>query len=147
MSEKIGYKPEGYHNVTPYLVVNNASGLIEFMKRVFDAEDAVLMHRPDGSVMHAELSIGDSMLMLADASPDEALTSSQLYVYVEDVDDTYQRALAAGASSKQPPTNHFYGDRSAGVEDPYGIRWGFATRVEIVSPEEMQKRMQAMAQG
>jgi uncharacterized glyoxalase superfamily protein PhnB len=132
--------PDGYHTVTPYLIVRDAAGLIDFLQEAFDAQEAVRMDRPDGSVMHAEVRIGDSMVMLAQADDDEQTTSPMLHLYLDDVDAVYKKALSAGATSLQEPADQFYGDRSAGVEDAFGNQWWLATHVEDVSPEEMQRR-------
>jgi len=139
--------PDEYHSVQPYLVVDGAAELIEFIKGTFDVEDPMRMPRPDGKVGHAEVRIGDSVVMLADSGGQEntAPTRSMLVVYVEDCDKTYQRALEAGGKSIRGPEDQFYGDRSAGVTDAFGNTWWFHTHVEDVSPEEMNKRMEALA--
>jgi PhnB protein len=115
--------PRGYHSVTPYLIVEKAPKLIEFMKKGFNAEGGESMKGPDGRIAHAELKIGDSVVMLADATPKYAPIASQLYVYLESVDKTFKRALDAGATSIQEPTDQFYGDRTAGFRDPTGNFW------------------------
>ena len=139
--------PDGYHSVTPYLVVEGANALIDFAKQAFDAVETYRMPGPGGAVMHAEIRIGDSMVMLADASGAEnPPMPAMMYLYVPDADDYYKRALAAGASSLREPADQFYGDRSAGVEDAFGNKWWLATHVEDVAPEELAKRAQAMAQ-
>jgi uncharacterized glyoxalase superfamily protein PhnB len=142
--------PEGYSAVTPYLVVDGAGRLIEFMKDVLGAEEMMRMPSPDGGVGHAEIRIGDSVVMCADPSGTEMgrVSPAMLYVYVNDVDAAYQRALAAGAQSMREPADQFYGDRSAGVEDAFGNQWWLATHVEDVAPEEMERRMaEAMKAG
>ena len=136
--------PEGYRSVTPYLVVNGAAKVIDFAKAAFGAKELVRMPGPDGRIGHAEIKIGDSMVMIADGSEQHPPTTSFLYLYVPDVDATYQNAIRAGATSDQPPTTQFYGDRNAMLRDSAGNRWGIATHVEEVSPEEMKKRMAAM---
>jgi PhnB protein len=140
--------PDQYHSVQPYLVVDGAQQLIEFLKGTFDVEDRGVMPRPDGKVGHAEVKLGDSIIMLADSGgPNNAKsTSAMVVVYVEDVDKTYQRALEAGAQSIQEPEDQFYGDRSAGVTDAFGNIWYIQTHVEDVSEEEMNRRMQEAAQ-
>lgn len=143
MSPEINFQPKEYHTVTPYLVVENAAGLLEFMKAVFGAEPAVLMNKMDGSVMHAEVPVGDSVIMLSDSNEQNPPIPAMLYVYVEDCDATYQKALAAGAASVRTPRNEFFGDRTANVRDPFGNRWEFATHVEDVSAEQMQSRMES----
>jgi PhnB protein len=135
--------PRGYHSVTPYLIVEGAPKLIEFMKQAFNAEGGESMKGPDGRIAHSELRIGDSVVMLADATPKYAPVASQLYVYLENVDRAFRRALDAGATSVQEPADQFYGDRTAGVRDPTGNFWWIAQRVEEVSPEEMERRMKA----
>lgn len=135
--------PQGYHSVTPYLIVEGAPKLIEFLKRTFNAEEKDRMNGPNGRVAHAEVKIGDSIVMMADSTPENKPNQSQLYIYIDNVDTVYKRALEAGGISVTPPTDQFYGDRSASVKDPMGNIWGIATHVEDVSPEEMQKRMNA----
>jgi len=132
--------PEGYHTVTPYLVVDDAQKLIEFAKRAFDAKVGEEMKREDGTIMHAELHIGDSRIMLGQASEQHKAMPCALYLYVPDTDATYKKALAAGAVSTMEPANQFYGDRNAGVRDQNGITWWIGTHVEDVSPEELKKR-------
>jgi uncharacterized glyoxalase superfamily protein PhnB len=132
--------PEGYHTVTPYLVVDNAQTLIEFAKRAFDATVGEEMKREDGTIMHAELQIGDSRIMLGQANEQHKAMPCALYLYVPDTDATYKKALAAGAVSTMEPANQFYGDRNAGVRDQNGITWWIGTHVEDVSPEELKKR-------
>ncbi len=141
--------PDGYHSVTPYLTVNGAAKLIEFMKDVLGAEEAFRMESPAG-IGHAEMRIGDSMVMLADAAGSATGKEypAMLHVYVEDVDATYRRALAAGCKSTREPADQFYGDRSAGVEDAFGNQWWFATHIEDVPPDEMERRAaEAMQAG
>jgi PhnB protein len=132
--------PEGYHTLTPYLVVTDVPRLIDFLKSAFHAEERERMTRPDGSVMHAEVTIGDSILMMGGAQGDRAPMPACLYVYVADIDAAYARALAAGATSLREPTSQFYGDRTGGVEDPLGNQWWIATHVEDVPPDEMRRR-------
>jgi PhnB protein len=134
--------PEGYHSVTPSLVVNGAAKLIEFAKEAFGAEEAFRMPSPTGEIMHAEIRIGDSVLMLNDAMQ-QSPTASSLFLYVTDVDRVYQRALKAGATSLAEPANMFWGDRMAQVKDQFGNQWSIATHVEDVPPQEMQKRAEA----
>lgn len=141
-------KPKGYHSLTPYLVVEGASRLIEFLEEVFDAEQKELMPAPGNRIGHAELRIGDSVVMLGDAGGPHAPMPAMLYVYVDDVDATYQRALAAGATQVQPVADQFYGDRSGGVKDPCGNLWWIATHIEDVPPDELKRRaQQAMQQS
>jgi len=136
--------PDGYHAVTPYLTVRGAAKVIEFLKKAFGAETVFEpMKRPDGLIMHAELKIGDSRVMLADASEQCQPTQAQLYVYVPNADATYKRAIAAGAISSMTPADMFYGDRSGSVKDPSGNTWFIATHKEDVAPQELAKRAEA----
>jgi PhnB protein len=139
--------PDGYHNVTPYLLVDDADGLIEFIRNVFGAEETMRMPGPGDKVGHAELRIGDSIVMLADASTSETGTpmTAMLMVYVDDCDKTYQHAIEAGATSIREPEDQFYGDRGGGVRDRFGNQWWIHTHVEDVSPEEMARRMEERA--
>jgi PhnB protein len=135
--------PEGYHSVTPYLIVDGAGALIDFMKQAFDAEETVRMDTPDGKVGHAEFRIGDSIVMLADsATSDWDAIPATVVVYVEDVDKTYRRALEAGGTSVRDVADQFYGDRAGGVRDPVGNHWWIHTHVEDVPPEEVARRAQ-----
>jgi len=126
--------PDGYHTVTPYLTVANVQKLLDFVKAAFDAEETHRMARPDGSVGHAEVRIGDSMVMMGQARDEWKARPGTLYVYVPDADAVYKRALAAGARSLREPTTQSYGDRSGGVEDPLGNQWWIATHVADVAP-------------
>ncbi len=135
--------PEGYHSLTPIITVEGAPGLIEFLKQVFYAREEEVHKGPDGRVVHAELTIGDSILMLSDATREFPALTSMINVYVEDVDAAYKRALNAGASSLREPADQFYGDRIAGVKDAMGNQWWIATHVEDVSQEELERRMKA----
>jgi len=135
--------PNGYHTVTPYLIVEGAQKLIDFLKQGFGAKESFSMPGPDGKIGHAEVKIGNSMVMLADANPRWKPTKTMLYLYVEDVDAVYKKAVAAGGKSVMEPTNQFYGDRSAGVEDAFGNHWGIATHVEDVPMDELERRAQA----
>ena len=132
--------PEGYRSVTPYLVALDADALLRFMERAFGAEQRFRMDRPDGTVGHAEVTIGDSVVMVGGASSESDAMPGMIHLYVEDCDATYARALEAGASSIQAPADQFYGDRSGGVRDPAGNVWWIVTHVEDVSEEEMQRR-------
>ena len=145
--------PEGYHSLTPGLIVDNAAQAIEFYKRAFGARELGRMTAPDGQrVWHAELQIGDSRLMLGDEFPDMGDcrspksiggTASTVHLYVEDADAVFQRAVEAGATVTQPLMDAFWGDRYGKVTDPFGHQWGIATRQEEVSEEEMHRRIQA----
>lgn len=137
--------PDGYHTVTPYLIVSDVAGMVDFLEQVFDVKEKEIMRQPDGSIMHAEVRVGNSPIMMGEATDDFAPMPSMLHVYLEDVDDAYQRALAAGATSLREPTDEFYGDRAAGVQDAFGNQWWMATHVEDVPPEELQRRAEAQA--
>ena len=139
--------PEGYHSVTPYLVVQGAGKLIDFMKAAFDAQETVRMSMPDGSIGHAEMRIGNSMVMIGEVRDQWKSMPTSLYLYLEDVDAVYARALAAGATAISEPKNQFYGDRSGAVQDMCGNFWWVATHVEDVSEEEMKRRMDAAGGG
>jgi PhnB protein len=132
--------PEGYHSITPYLKVRAVARLLDFLKEAFDATETERMARGDGTIGHAEVSIGDSMVMMGEPQGDAASMPGTLYLYVPNVDATYRRALAAGATSVAEPTTQFYGDRHAGITDPAGNCWWIATHVEDVAPAEMQRR-------
>jgi PhnB protein len=135
--------PDGYHSVTPYLIVQGARALIEFLNKVFDAKATECFTLPDGSIKHAEVRIGDSMVMMADASAMHPAMPCTLYVYVSDCDAAYRRALEAGATSLMAPADQFYGDRSGGVKDASGNYWWIATHAEDVPPDEMKRRAAA----
>jgi PhnB protein len=139
-------KPDGYHSVTPYLVVDGAARLIDFLVSTFDAREMERFPAPGNRIGHAELQIGDSIVMLGDARGEHAPMQAMLYVYVDDVDATYRRALAAGATSVQEPVDQFYGDRSSGVRDPCGNLWWIATHIEDLSPAELKRRAQEAMQ-
>ena len=132
--------PEGYHTVTPYLVVEGANRLLAFLEAAFGAKVLYRTDRPDGEVAHAEIQIGDSRVMLSGSQPQWPALPCALYLYVEDCDALYAQALAAGAKSTQEPADMFYGDRHGGVIDPSGNQWWIATHIEDVSPEELERR-------
>lgn len=146
--------PQGYHTVTPSLTVKGCAEAIEFYRDAFGAEEAMRSDGPGGVVWHAEIRIGDSPVMLNDEFPDRGVTGPStlggspvtLWLYVEDVDAAYRRAVDAGAESTMEPDDMFWGDRMCAVEDPYGHKWSLATHVEDVSPEEMQRRMEKARQ-
>jgi PhnB protein len=135
--------PEGYHSITPSLSVNGAQKLIDFLKNVFGAKERMRMEGPGGKIMHAEFDIGDSAIMVGDTMPGCSARANSLYVYVEDVDAAYKRALQVGATSEREPQDMFYGDRTASVTDSFGNFWGIATHIEDVAPEELKKRAEA----
>jgi PhnB protein len=145
--------PEGYPRVTPYLIVDGGAAAIDFYSKVLGATERMRMPGPGGKIGHAELEVGDSILMLADEHPEmDAIgpktvggTPVTIHVYVEDVDNVFKRAIAAGAKELRGVEDQFYGDRSGQFEDPFGHKWSVATHVEEVSEDEMAKRMAAMA--
>lgn len=136
--------PDGYRSVTPYLVLKDAAKFMDFAKQALGAEEKFRMPGPDGKIGHAELTIGDSVLMLSDASAEFPAMPAMIHLYVNDADAMYKQALQAGASSVREPADQFYGDRSAGIKDAFGNQWYLATHIEDVPPEEMEKRMAAM---
>ena len=138
--------PDGYSTITPYLVVDGAAKLIDFASEAFGAQEMFRMPAPDDKIGHAEVRIGDSIVMLADAGPDNPPRPANLLLYVDNCDATYRKALAAGGNSEREPADQFYGDRTAGV-DACGIRWWIHTHVEDVAPEEMEKRVAAAMAG
>ena len=138
--------PDGYHSITPYLVVPGVAKLLDFLKQAFAAQELHRMPRPDGTIMHAEVRIGDSLVMMGEPMGDAQPLLGSLYLYVNDVDAIYKRALQAGATSTSEPADQFYGDRSAGIKDPVGNQWWIATRKEDVPPEEMAKRAETFMQ-
>ncbi len=135
--------PEGYHTLTPYLIVDGARKVIEFVEQVFGGKVVERMETPDGRIMHAEVPVGDSRFMLGEPGGDYRAMPTGLYVYVPDCDAVYQKAIRAGAASLSEPADQFYGDRNAGVKDPAGNLWWIATHKEDVAPEEMSRRAQA----
>jgi PhnB protein len=135
--------PEGFHTATPYLIVEGAAKLIDFLTRAFDAKEIERLPGPDGKIAHAEVRIGDSVIMMGDARDQWKPMPGSIYLYVKDTDAAYNRALQAGASSLMEPADQFYGDRNAGVRDPVGDIWWIATHKEDVSPEETKKRAAA----
>ncbi len=123
--------------------MDGIANYIEFLKRAFDAKEEHRSSAPDGTVMHAAVKIGDSMVMMGQAMGDWKATSTMIYMYVEDVDAAFRRAVEAGATVIREPQNEFYGDRSGGVKDPAGNQWWVATHIEDVAPEELQRRFAA----
>jgi PhnB protein len=148
MAQKVKPIPEGHHSLNTYIVVSDAARAIEFYKKAFGAVEMGRFPSPDGKIAHAEVKIGDSRLMLSDEFPfgycrtPESLggTSSNLWIYAEDVDSMFHRAVQAGATVKSPPQDMFWGDRTAHLADPFGHMWTLATHKEDVSPEEMKRR-------
>ena len=136
--------PRGYRTVTPYLVVKGVAQLIDFMKAAFSAKERFRMPGPGGVVMHAEMQVGDSMIMLGEARAPKGPQTSMVYLYVKDTDKLYDQAIKAGATTVMAPANQFYGDRNAGVQDAHGNQWWIGTHVEDVSPKELQRRLASM---
>ena len=149
---KTNYIPAGYHTLTPYLVVNGAARALEFYKQAFGATEVARMPGPGGKIMHAEIKIGDSHLMLADEFPEMDARSPQtiggtpvgLMLYFEDADAVFARAVSAGAKVLRPVQDQFYGDRSGTVADPFEHKWTISTHKEDLSMEEIQKRAAAL---
>jgi len=133
---------EGYHTVTPFLSVNGAARLIDFMKKAFEATEVYRVPAPDGGVMHAEMKIGDSILMLGEATKDCSPMPVSFYVYVRDAEATYRKALKAGGESLEGPADRFWGDRVASIKDFAGNKWMIATHVEDVNADELKRRAQ-----
>ena len=154
---KVSYIPKDRNSVTPYLVVRDAVQAIEYYKRIFGATETVRLPGPDGKVAHAELQIGDSLIMLADENPKmgqghvsaAAIGASpvSLYVYLPDVDQVVQRAAKEGSKVLKPVQDQFYGDRNGFIQDPFGHLWGIATHVEDVTPKDVEERMKKMMQA
>lgn len=146
--------PDGYEGITPYLICRNAAGAIDFYKRAFGAQELFRIDSPE-MIGHAELKIGNSIIMLADEHPEMGATSPQsiggspvsLMIYVEDVDAFTEKAIAEGLEVLKPVSDQFYGDRSGHFRDPFGHLWAFATHIEDISPEELGRRAAAMHGG
>lgn len=144
--------PDGYHSVTPYLIIDGAARALDFYKRAFDAKELMRIPAPGDRIGHAEIKIGNSVIMLADEHPEMGARSPQHYggspisimVYLEDVDKQFQQAIAAGGTEVRPVTDQFYGDRSGMLKDPFGHSWHLSTHKEDVSMEELARRMAAM---
>ncbi len=140
--------PDGYRGATPYLCVKDAAKALDFYQKAFGAKELMRMGEPGGKIGHAEIKIGEAIIMLADEFPDYGYLSPQsiggtpvsMMIYVEDVDGFVNKAVTAGATVMRPVEDQFYGDRSAQLEDPFGHRWHFATHIEDVAPDEMKKR-------
>jgi PhnB protein len=143
--------PDGYHTITPFLAVEEAAEAIEYYKRAFGAEEKMRMHGPDGKIGHAELQIGDSLIMLSDPFPQSTVrppgevggTTASVFMYVEDVDAVVKQAVDAGAKVTMEVADQFWGDRFGTISDPFGHTWSIATHVEDVPPEEMAERAKA----
>jgi len=153
MSTEVKPIPDGYHSVNPYLIFSGASDAIAFYKKAFGAEEVMRMDGPGGKIHHAEIRIGDSRIMLADEHPEiQALSPKtiggspvSIHLYVENVDAAVESAVAAGAKLIRPVADQFYGDRTGGIEDPFGYRWFIATHKEDLTMEEIRRRAAAQA--
>jgi len=147
---KVPPVPPGFHTVTPYITVTKSAEAIDFYKRAFGAEEVFRMDGPGGKVIHAEIKIGDSVIMLSDEWPNSGVKApinagcctASLMIYLPDVDASYTQAVNAGAKSTMPVEDQFWGDRAGQVTDPYGHKWMLATHVEDVSPADMERRQQ-----
>jgi len=155
MSTTVKPIPDGYHTVTPYLIIKGAADAIEFYKKAFGASEVFRMAQPDGKIGHAEIQIGDSRIMLADEFPEMSYlgpatlggSSVSILLYVKEVDAVFNQAIAAGGKEQRPLEDKFYGDRMGSLVDPFGHVWHVGTHMEDVTPEEMEKRMAAGGQG
>jgi PhnB protein len=155
MTKKVSPVPEGYAAVTPYITITGASEAIAFYKKAFGAEEVMRMNGPDGKVMHAEIRIGGSVIMLHDENPQwKALSpktiggsASSIMLYVPDVDAVMKAAEQAGATVTMPAADQFYGDRCGNITDPFGHKWAIATHIEDVAPDEIERRAKAMFSG
>ena len=138
----VKYMPDGYNNVSPYLVVEGADKLIDFMSAVFGAKERFRLPGPGGAIGHAEMQLGDSVVMLGDSgtTDDNRIQTAMVHVYVDDCDATFKAAIGAGATQERELQTMFYGDRNGAVRDPFGNVWFISTHVEDVSPDEMEKR-------
>src|SRR5262245_13558843 len=155
MASNVKAVPKGYHNVTPYLIIDGAARALEFYKQVFGATERMRMSSPGGKVGHAEINIGDSIIMLADEHPEMGARAPgafggaavSIMLYVEDVDATVKNAVSRGAKVLQPVEDKFYGDRTGTIEDPFGHHWHVGTHKEDVPEEELRRRAAAMAKS
>lgn len=152
---KISFIPKGYSNVTPYLIISNAAKAIQFYKDIFGAKEIMRMDGQQGKIMHAEMHIGDSKIMLSDEMPEMNAKGPDafggcaigIHLYLKDVDTTIEKAMDAGARLERPATDMFYGDRVGTIIDPFGHKWSIATHIEDVTPKEMKKRMATFSQS
>ncbi|HLY60035.1 MAG TPA: VOC family protein [Terriglobia bacterium] len=152
MSTKAKAVPEGFHTITPYLVVRDAAKAVEFYKRAFGAEVRGIHYTPDGKIMNADLKIGDSIVLMSEEFPEMKALSPQslggssvtIHIYTEDVDAKFKQAVSAGATAVMPVMDMFWGDRYGQLADPFGHRWSIATHVEDLTSDEIQKRGQAV---
>lgn len=154
MSNPVSPIPDGFHTITPSIIVKDPNAAIELYKKAFGAEEVMCLRTPDGGVMHAELKIGDSVFMLGGEWPDQGMkapaeghTSGGIHLYVADADKAFKRAVDAGCEVVMPPSDMFWGDRYAKVKDPSGHQWGLATHIEDIAPEECARRAAAWKPG
>lgn len=137
----VNYKPAGCQSVIPYLIITDADEELRFVKEVFHAKETHVSRNSEGRIMHAQVEIGDSVVMMGEAGEQWPAIPASIYIYVPDVDAAYKRALASGATSIREPADQFYGDRNCGVKGPNGVQWWITTHIEDVSEEELQRRM------
>ena len=143
----VNHVPDGYTPITPYLIVENAPALIDFLVSAFGAVERLRLPMPEGGIGHAEVVIDGATVMLADTVPGFPVTSSIIHLYITDTDAVYARALSAGATSIAEPADQFYGDRLARVTDPFGNQWSISTHIEDVDPDELMKRIAALGES
>ena len=139
--------PDGYTPITPYLIVEDAAGLIDFLVSAFGAVERFRIPMPEGGIGHAEVEIGGAALMLSDSNPEFSPTRASIHLYVTEVDAVHAQAVKAGATSVEGPSDMFYGDRLARIIDPYGNHWSIATHIEDVDPDELAQRLAALGEG
>ena len=139
--------PDGYTPITPYLIVEDAAGLIDFLVSAFGAVERFRIPMPEGGIGHAEVEIGGAALMLSDSNPEFPPTRASIHLYVTEVDAVHAQAVKAGATSVEGPSDMFYGDRLARIIDPYGNHWSIATHIEDVDPDELAQRLAALGEG
>jgi len=132
--------PEGFHTITPYLVVDNAAGLIDFIQKAFDGKLTFITKEDDGKIMHATMKVGDSIIMISDTMEGTSAQTAMLYLYLENVDSVFKKAVQAKGITIHEPKNEFYGDRAGAIKDEWGNVWWISTHVEDVDPQELEKR-------
>jgi PhnB protein len=140
MAEKVNPIPDGFHTITSYFIINNGIRFINFLKEAFNAKEIHRTTTPAGRIMHAQLKIGDSFIMMGESTEEWKPMPCTIYMYISEVDVIYKQAIKAGAKTLREPVNEFYGDRICGVEDPLGNQWWIASHIEDVSPDEMKRR-------
>jgi PhnB protein len=146
LNKSVSAVPKDFHTVTPFLIVDNAAGLIEFIQKAFNGRQNFIMKDEDNKIMHATVTIGDSTIMLCDVMENTPAQSAMLYLYLPDVDTVYKKAIEAKANSFREPKDEFYGDRAGAVKDAWGNVWWIATHIEEVAPAELERRSkQAMS--